>query len=575
MRSYPEKKWGYLPTPTAAARSALGQALGTSQPITTLLLQRGIRNFEEAKHFFRPQLAALHAPEKMKGMALAIKRIEQAWHEDEKVCVYGDYDVDGVTSVTMMVLALRNMGFSDVIYYLPDRYKEGYGLSTIGIEHLIASGVQLLVTVDCGIRDCQPIAQAQGAGIDVIVCDHHEPAAQLPPAYAILNPKQRDCPYPFKGLSGCGVAFKLLQGLVVAGLLKEETAMGFLDLVALSIAADIVPMVGENRILATYGLQTLNQNPQRGLQALKSAVQAPTKLTIADVVFKLAPCLNAPGRLSHARKGVQLLLAKTDTIATHWAQQLVAENSARRVRDTEMREEALAMIATQDSPETKRPCYLLFNPDWDKGLVGITAARCVEQYHRPTIVLTQQGDFAVGSARSIPGCNIFEALQQCEKLLLHYGGHAHAAGMTLPLAHVDTLRTQLEKIVDAMLPPEKRQPQQRIDTTLHLHQITTNLYKALQRMRPFGPGHMEPVFCTGPVIATSHRLYQEQHLSLSIQEVGRPTTWRAIGFNMAHLMPHVLNQQPFEIAYKLQTDCYRGETYYNLMLKDIRPYPTK
>lgn len=564
------KEWKYKEVPLKADVQRLSKVLNTTAPISSLLLQRGIGDFETAKSFFNPTLSQLHDPMIMKGMSTAVDHLEKAIAKGAHICVYGDYDVDGTTSVAVLYSALQGLG-ACVSYYLPDRYKEGYGLSEAGVDHCIAQGVKLLVTVDCGTKAVGPIARLKKAGIPTIVCDHHQPGEELPAALAMVNPQQVDCPYPFKGLSGCGIVFKLLQAFAQKKGDSTAAFNSYLDLVSISIAADIVPMVGENRVLAYHGLRQVNQAPRPGIAALQDNSGFNGKYTIVDIVFKLAPRINAPGRISHAKKAVELMLASSTKEAKSLVCIVEEENTTRKSLDSTLLTEALALIEG-DSAFAGQTSTVLFDPKWPKGIVGIGAARCIEHYYRPTILLTQDGDQAVGSARSVVGYNIYKVIDACGDLLTRYGGHAYAAGLAMPLDNLPAFKARFEKIVQATLSDEQKRRVQWVDLTLTLEEITSSFYQIIRRMGPFGPKHRQPVFATVPVELVSYKIYQGKHIALQVRTPKSRQLFRAIGFNMPHLSDALAVGKFFSIAYTIQENTFQGRTRYELLLKDIQPF---
>ena len=568
-RDAPRRRWHYLPLPPAGELQQLVTILGVSERVATILLQRGLRDFATARDFFNPSLSNLYDPMRMKGMSKAVARVAQALNKKEKICIYGDYDVDGVTSVALLYRALGSLG-ANVSYYFPDRHQEGYGLSKQGVAFCAKEGIDVLITVDCGIRAVALVTEAKDHGVDVIICDHHEPGEMLPPAFAILDPKQKDCTYPGKELSGCGVAFKLLQGLQQQGLLGVETLYGYLDLVAVSIAADIVPLVGENRILAFHGMAQLEKHPCLGLEVLKRQAKRDHFNTISSIVFGLAPRINAAGRVRHAERAFRLLSTSDEEEAAQWAKLLEKDNDERKEHGARVLQEALTLIE-EDASYGEKCTTVLFKPGWHKGVLGIVAARCVEHYYRPTIILTQQGDYATGSVRSVWGYNVYKALQQCGDLLARYGGHAYAAGVTLPLDHVKAFQGRFDEVVRSNITEALLTPTEFIDMKIHLRHLSKGFYNVLKRMRPFGPGNRQPVFATGPIRVQQYEVYQEKHLGLYIKQEGDSRTWRAIGFNMVDKLALFKNNLPVEIAYTLQENSYQGNVGYELFLKDIRP----
>lgn len=562
------KRWLQRPMPASDQVQALTQVLGVSPTLTSLLVQRGITTFAQAKNYFRPSLADLHDPFLMKGMERAVRRLEQAIAQRTPILVYGDYDVDGVTSVAMFYGFLRHLGV-EADFYIPDRYTEGYGISMQAVEWAAQQGIGLIVSLDCGIKAVDCIQRAQELGIDVVVCDHHEPGARLPVAHAILDPKQTDCPYPAKELSGCGVGFKLLQAYTQQQGLPAEELYAYLDLVVVSIACDIVPIVGENRILAYHGLQRLNRSPRPGLQALIELGNTRHPLSIKDLVFGLGPRINAAGRIDHAHSAVQLLLAQDQLTAQTLARSINEKNSLRREVDSTITEEALEMIANHPQ-QAEASTTVLFKEDWHKGVIGIVASRCIEQYYRPTVILTAAQGKATGSARSIAGYNVYHAIEACADLLDQYGGHAHAAGLTLPIDNVPAFQQRFEEVVAQSISAETLIPPQYIDLPLRLEEITPKFYKVLKQMAPFGTGNMRAVFVTDQVVAKSYHVIKDKHLKLYISHPSSPNVLEAIGFNLAHYEPLVQARQPFRMAYTIEENNYMGEQCLQLTIKDIQ-----
>lgn len=546
---------------------ALQRSLGIHPVICSILVQRGISTFEEARSFFRPQLTDLHDPWLMKDMQKAVERIILAKEKQEKILVFGDYDVDGTTAVACMYRFLKRI-HDPLDFYIPHRYREGYGVSKAGIDHAHANGFTLIISVDCGIKSADLIAYAKELGIDFIVCDHHLPDEQLPPAVAILNPKQKDCPYPFKELCGCGVGFKLMSALTKALGLPPDSAMADLDLLATAIAADIVDMADENRILAYYGLQKANQSPNFGIKALivLSALRGP--LNISNLVFMIAPRVNAAGRMDDARKAVQLFISDTYEEALRYAEMLHSDNSDRKEADSSITTEALELIRSR-TDWTGRSSTLVFQPHWHKGVVGIVASRLIEHYHRPTIVLTQSGDYAAGSARSVPGFNLYEAIHACREHLLGYGGHFAAAGMTLELDKVELFREKFEEVVAATIHPDMLIPEIVIDHEIRLRDITPTFYNIICQMEPFGPQNLRPVFVVRHVVDTgASRILKETHLRVAIRQ--EHATITGIGFGMAHLYPLLENGKPVDIVFTIDENEWNGEKNLQLRLIDVR-----
>ena len=562
------KRWLYRSLPEADQVNALTTALGVRPAISSLLVQKGITQFDQAKAYFRPSLADLHDPFAMKDMDKAVHRLGQAIAQKEPILVYGDYDVDGVTSVAMFYGYLKDLQ-ANTEFYIPDRYTEGYGISMQAIKWAAEAGFKLIVSLDCGIKATACVQQANALGIDVIVCDHHEPGDVLPAAYAILDPKQQDCLYPTKELSGCGVGFKLLQALTMQQRLAEEKLYACLDLVAVSIACDIVPIVGENRILAYHGLQKLNTTPRPGLQALIEIGNLNPPLGISQLVFGLGPRINAAGRMEHANLAVRLLLAVDQQEAAHLAHTLNQKNSLRRDVDSKTTEEAIAMIDA-DPCRVQAKTTVLFKEDWHKGVIGIVASRCIEQYYRPTVILTAAHGKATGSARSVAGYNVYKALSACDDLLDQYGGHAYAAGLTLPIKHVKAFQERFEAVVADSITDALLTPPQEIDLPLMLEEIDFKFYNILKQMAPFGTGNMRTVFATDHVVAKSYSVLKEQHLKLYVHQQGSKHVLEAIGFGLARYEPLVRAQQPFKMVYTIGENNYLGEKSLQLNIKDIQ-----
>ena len=562
------KRWHFPPNPDAQAVAGMAAAIGVDPAIASLLVQKEITDFNQAKSYFRPNLSELHDPFLMKDMDKAVQRLAQALKNQEKVLVYGDYDVDGVTSVAMFYGFIKCL-HEPIQFYIPDRYTEGYGLSQQAVAWAIEMGFKLIITLDCGIKAMDCIQQAQGAGIDVIVCDHHEPGATLPPAYAILDPKQPACNYPFKSLSGCGVGFKLLQALSIKAHLPAENVYQYLDLVAISIACDLVPMTGENRILAYHGIKQLNTKPRPGLQAMIQAAAVRLPLGNNQLVFAIGPRLNAAGRIEHGSLAVNLLLATQQATAKQLAHTLDQKNILRRSLDSSITTEALDLIkANTQAAELKTT--VLFKEDWHKGVIGIVASRCIEHYYRPTIILTSSGNKATGSARSVMGFNVYEAITACADLLDQYGGHAYAAGLTLPLDNIPAFQQRFEAVVARSIAADLLIPVQIIDLVLPLQAINTRFYSILKQMAPFGNGNMQTVFASHQVIAKSYQIIKEKHLKLYVGQQNSNFAIEAIGFGLAHYAHLVRDRKPFSMAYTIEENDYQGNNNLQLTIKDIR-----
>lgn len=548
----------------------LHEVLKIHPALCNILAQRGIRDFEEARSFFRPQLSALHDPFLMKDMDKAVARLLTAFNTREKILVFGDYDVDGTTAVSIMYQFLQKVYIpGNIQFYIPHRYREGYGVSKQGIDFAKQQGITLIISLDCGIKSAVLIAYAASLGIDFIVCDHHLPDTELPPAVAILNPKQKDCPYPYKELCGCGVGFKLITALAQHFKLPDESFLCYLDLVATAIAADIVPITGENRILAFHGIKMVNENPSTGIKALielsgfKKAV-----LHITNLVFVIAPRVNAAGRMDDARKAVQLFIEKDYKKALAFAEELHNDNDNRKEADSSITEQALEMIGSNELL-IKRKSTVVFQPHWHKGVVGIVASRLIEKYYRPTIVLTQSGSIVAGSARSVPGFNLYEAIHECREHLLGYGGHFAAAGMTLLPENIEAFSLKFEAVVNERIAPHLLIPVINIDTEIQLADIKPSFYNIICQMEPFGPENMRPVFICRNISDTGNsRVLKEQHIKFSLKQGNVMIS--GIGFNLADKMPLLLTKQPLDFVFTIDENEWNGERSLQLKIIDFR-----
>lgn len=561
-----EKRWVYKDEPKQEIVEKLGKELNINHYLSGILIQRGIATFDQAKEFFRPSLSRLHDPFLMLNMDEAVNRLTEAVFNEEKILIYGDYDVDGTTSVSLVYLFLKQFT-NHLEFYIPDRYSEGYGISEKGIDYAIANEFQLIIALDCGIRAVDRAEQAKNAGIDLIICDHHLPGEDLPDAFAILDPKQKECKYPFKELSGCGVGFKLLEGFCQQNTIEKERLFDLLDLVAVSIASDIVPIVGENRILAFYGLKKLNRAPSAGLKSLIEISGKKNEFSISDVVFSIGPRINAAGRLTHAKESVNLLIGdaqETDAFADN----LNDRNKERREFDQSITAEALEMIA--DFKE-ERKSTVLYKEDWHKGVIGIVASRCIEHYHRPTIILTESKGMATGSARSVDGFDVHSAISECADLLEQFGGHTHAAGLTLPLDNVEKFITRFEEVVSDRILPDQLIPKIEIDAEIPLSAITFKTFNVMNQMAPFGPQNMAPTFGTKNVIVdTTPKVMKEKHIKGFLHAENSTKLFEFIGFGMAEKMEQLVVGSPFHIAYHLEENNYMGNKSLILNLRDIR-----
>lgn len=550
----------------------LAEDLSISPVISTLLYQRGIRSFDQARDYFRPDIERLHDPFLMTDMDKAVSRLEIALKNKEKILVYGDYDVDGTTSVAMVYSFLRKL-HADVDYYIPDRYSEGYGVSIQGIDYAIMHGKSLIIALDCGIKAIDKVAYACEHQIDFIICDHHTPGEQLPAAVAVLDPERRDGGYPFKYLSGCGVGFKLLQAYVMRNCISFDEIACYLDLLAVSIASDIVPLIDENRILAYHGLRKLNENPSMGLKAIITIAGLDCKtITIDDIVFKIGPRINAAGRIESGKQAVELLVSETPEDAYIYCEKINIHNQTRRNIDKSITEEALHEIALRS--DKYKYSTVLFNSAWHKGVVGIVASRLIETHYRPTIILTLSNGFATGSARSIAGFDLYMAITECSDLLESFGGHKYAAGLTLKAENVQKLTDRFEEVVKNNITQDMMIPQIDIDTELNFKDITPKLFRIIKQFEPFGPENMNPVFFAENVSDNGQaRLVgtDEEHLQLGLIQEELPfSVYRAIAFNQAGHLRKIKSGSAFDIAYTLIENNFRGNTSIQLNIKDIK-----
>lgn len=561
-----EKRWKILNSDKPRAEALFGQ-LKIHPALCSILVQRGMDTYEKARQFFRPQLSDLHDPFLMKDMNKAVARILTAFSRNEKVLVFGDYDVDGTTSVACMYQFLKKH-HSPTEFYIPHRYREGYGISKKGIDYASENKYSLIISLDCGIKSVELIQYAKELEIDFIVCDHHLPDEQLPPAVAILNPKQKGCSYPYKELCGCGVGFKLITALCKAMHLPDTAPFEYLDLVATAIAADIVSITGENRVLAYYGLKKANTNPNFGIKALSHLSAYNKHLHINNFVFLIAPRVNAAGRMDDARKAVLMFVSETYEEALHWAEQLHTDNDNRKEADLSITEEALALIEG-DELLIKRRSTVLYQPHWHKGVVGIVASRLIDHYYRPTIVLTQSGDYVAGSARSVSGFNVYEAIHQCRDLLIGYGGHFYAAGMTLESNKVNAFQQKFEEVVQSSIHPELLIPEIIIDAEISLADIRQSFYDIICQMEPFGPDNLRPSFVIKKLYNTGwSKVVKENHIRFVLQQGNAKIT--GIGFHMAKKMPLLEAGKPVDVVFKLDENEWNGQKSLQLKVIDFR-----
>ena len=561
-------RWTLKPIPETQKIEHLSAELNVEPLVAQLLVQRGISTFEEAKKFFRPQLSDLHDPFLMKDMDVAVERIQQAIANEENILVYGDYDVDGTSSIALVATFLQE-NYSNVATYIPDRYGEGYGVSFQGIDFAEDNDFTLIIALDCGIKAIDKVTYAKEKGIDFIICDHHRPGENLPDAVAVLDPKRADCTYPYDELCGCGVGFKLIQALTNENGQPIENIIRYLDLVATAIAADIVPITGENRVLAYYGLQVINENPRIGIQAILSQIKK-RHFTITDVVFIVAPRINAAGRMKHGQYAVNLLMETNIEQAATFAGEIEKYNLDRRGLDQEITKEALQQIV--DNDEQSRLTSVVYNENWHKGVIGIVASRLTETYYRPTLVFTKSGEKLAASARSVKGFDVYKALQGCTKYIEQFGGHKYAAGLTLLEAQYENFKKEFEKVVAETIDPELLTPEIHIDAEINLSEITPKLLRIVKQFAPFGPGNMTPVFMAKGVRDTGYGKgvgEGEKHLKLSITQNGSKPI-NAIGFKLGHKLNLTKNKQQFDMAFSIEENEWNGQVNLQLKLRDIK-----
>ncbi|NGY36426.1 single-stranded-DNA-specific exonuclease RecJ [Flavobacterium sp. XN-5] len=561
-------RWTIKPKPSEEKIKHLAQALNVEDFVAQLLVQRGIETFEDAKNFFRPSLDHLHDPYLMKDMERAVERIEKAIENQERILVFGDYDVDGTTAVSLVSSYLKSY-YPDVATYIPDRYKEGYGVSFMGIDFADDNGFSLIIALDCGIKSIDHVAYAKERNIDFIICDHHRPGDTLPDAVAVLDPKRDDCNYPYDELCGCGIGFKLIQAL---GTNRNQTItdlVPYLDLVAAAIAADIVPMTGENRVLAHFGLQVINSDPRPGIKALIHQIKKQT-LDITDVVFIIAPRINAAGRIKHGNHAVELLTEFDFEQAQQFASEIEAYNSERKDLDKLITKEALKQI--DENKEKERFTSVVFQEDWHKGVIGIVASRLIETYYRPTLVFTKSGDKYAASARSVKGFDVYNALEACSEHLEQFGGHMYAAGMTLAAENYSVFKEAFEKEVGKTIHPDMLMPEIAIDAEINFSDITPKLIRILKQFEPFGPLNMTPTFLTKDVKDTGYGKLmgqEDEHVRLFVKQNGSEGL-AAIGFGLGDKFDLTTNQKPFQVAYCIDENEWNGKVSIQLRLKSIK-----
>lgn len=566
-----EKRWNIKEEGNPQIVEELAHSLNINTVLARLLVQRGVTTFEEARAFFRPKLTDLHNPYLMKDMDKAVERIDEAFKNNHRILIYGDYDVDGTTSVALVYSFLGRF-YDNLDFYIPNRYDEGYGVSIKGIDYAAQTGCSLVIALDCGIKAVEKVAYAKSKNIDFIICDHHTPGDTLPEAVACLDPKRSDCTYPDQNLSGCGVGFKLMQAFCRFRDYKESVLMDYVDLVVVSIASDIVPITGENRILAHFGLKKLNENPTMGLRSIiKVSGMEGKEMTISDIVFKIGPRINAAGRIDTGRDAVALLINLDEESARTMSNGINASNETRKDLDRTITQEALEII-NSNAEMKKKLSTVLFRPEWHKGVIGIVASRLTETFYRPTIILTESKGLATGSARSIEGFDLYRAIESCSDLLENFGGHMYAAGLTMKIENVPVFTERFEKYVAENILPEQMIPQIEVDSKLHLTDITPKLFRILKQFQPFGPGNMKPVFVTKNVFdyGTSKAVGRDKdHLKLELIEEHSPAIKQGVAFGMGDKIEQIKSGTPFDVCYTIEENNYNGNISLQLMVKDI------
>lgn len=562
------KRWLYKELPGPDQVSELCKAINTSHYSSCLLLQRGVSSFESARKFFRPSLSDLHDPFLMKDMEKAVDRLRRAFDAGEKILIYGDYDVDGTTAVALVYSYIKKF-YHDCDVYIPDRYAEGYGVSLAGVEWAEQNGYTLIIALDCGIKASEIVALAKRKGIEFIICDHHLPDDSVPEAAAVLDPKQSDCNYPCPDLSGCGLGFKFMQayGLKYG---NDADLSGYLDLVAVSIASDIVPIVDENRILCYHGLRKLNENPLPGLKALKDIAGIRSDLDVSGIVFTLGPRINAAGRVAHGKAAVELLLSSTEEEANELAEKVNLKNELRKEFDMSITEEAIAMIESDSTLRTSKST-VLFKNSWHKGVIGIVAARCVEKYYRPTVILTESNNKVTGSARSINGFDLYNAILECSDLLEKFGGHKYAAGLTLDISNLQAFQQRFEQVVSSTLTDDMLIPVIDVDLTISLDAITPKFLSVVKQMAPFGPGNHKPVFeVRDAFVFNSLTSFKDKHIKFLVGQEGSESVFPAVGFDLVEFYEGLSRRDPFRMVFTIEENNYNGSTSVQLRIKDIK-----
>ena len=562
-----QKRWVVKPKNNVQKTKKLCDELGVSPVIAELLLHRGIENYEQAKYFFRPHLDALHDPFLMRDMDKAIARIEKAIGNKEKILIYGDYDVDGTTAVSVVYSFFRDF-HSGLEFYIPDRYLEGYGISYQGIDYAAENGFSLIIALDCGIKAIEKVNYAKTKGVDFIIGDHHLPGDTIPDAVAVLDPKRQDCPYPYKELSGCGIGFKIIQAFIQKNDMDMQLAYQYLDLVAVSIASDIVPITGENRVLTHFGLKKLNTNPNCGLQALiHLSSNKSGHFSVGDIVFQIGPRINAAGRIEHAKDAVKLLISKSLPEAEIYSTTVDDQNTVRKGFDLKITEEALGIL-DNDEVLRKRKSTVLFKADWHKGVIGIVASRLTEKYYRPTVILTQTNGHIAGSARSVLGFDLYEALSECADLLDQYGGHKYAAGLTMRVENVPAFQEKFEAVVQSSITPEMLQQEVLIDTEINFADIDGKFFRLLKQFEPFGPQNEAPTLLTKKVKGSGY-IVGNNHIKITIKQ-DNSSSFECIGFGLAEHIDYINAGHPFDVCYHIEENNWRGKKNLQLNIKAIR-----
>ncbi|RXQ96493.1 single-stranded-DNA-specific exonuclease RecJ [Ancylomarina salipaludis] len=567
-----EKRWVINEPGDEETIESLSQALGVDQVVANLLVQRGVKTFDQAKAFFRPSLDDLHDPFLMKDMDKAVNRLVTALNNQERILIYGDYDVDGTTSVALVYTFLKKH-FDYIDYYIPDRYSEGYGISLKGIDFAAESNVSLVVALDCGIKAMAKIAYAKEKGIDFIICDHHTPDEVLPQAVAVLDPKREDCQYPCDCLSGCGVGFKLMQGISQQLNWPFDDLIPLLDLVAVSVASDIVPIVGENRVLAHFGLIQLNNHPRLGLKTIMDLAGVDKDLSVNDIVFKVGPRINAAGRIQSGRHAVQLLIVEEEDAAVLIGDTINTMNEDRKELDHNITDEALERLNKAEKTQSKKST-VLFDRNWHKGVIGIVASRMIETYYRPTVILTESNGMATGSARSVDGFDLYQAISACSDLLENFGGHKYAAGLTMKLSNVPAFKERFEAYVQNNISEDMLIPQIKIDAKIKLSDITPKFFRLLKQFEPYGPKNMTPIFISEEVVDYGYSRQvgkNKEHLKLSVvDDIRDGNVMSGIAFSMGKMYPKIAKGAPFNICYSLQENEYMGKVETQMMIRDLK-----